>query len=105
MADAMTHLAQVAELPHVTVQVMPAIGHPANASGYVLADDAAWCEHLAAGGAFINDQIVSDIEARHDSLRSECRPASESLSRIREAGEIWASGASPLTQMRTAASA
>jgi hypothetical protein len=32
---------------------MPATAHPANASGFVLADDAAWCEHIAAGGARI----------------------------------------------------
>lgn len=105
MAGAMAHLAQVADLGHVTVQVMPAIGHPVNASGYVLSDDAVWCEHLAAGGVFTDPETVSGIEARHDNLRSECRPASESRARIREVGKIWALGVSPLDQMRTAGTA
>ena len=31
------------------VLVLPAIAHPANASGFVIADDSAWCEHVAGG--------------------------------------------------------
>jgi transcriptional regulator with XRE-family HTH domain len=102
MAAQMSHLADMAAVPNVTVQVMPAIEHPAVASGYVLSDDAAWCEHLASGGVFTDPDIVSNIAARHDSLRSECYRASESLAMIAEAGKAWARGASPLTQVAMA---
>ena len=45
MAGQMRRLAEIAAMPLVTLTVMPAIAHAANASGFVLADDAAWCEH------------------------------------------------------------
>ena len=36
----------------------PAVAHPANASGFVIADDAAWCEHVASGFVY-TDQTVT----------------------------------------------
>ena len=38
----MRRLAEIAALPLVTLTVMPAIAHSANASGFVLADDAGY---------------------------------------------------------------
>jgi transcriptional regulator with XRE-family HTH domain len=105
MAAQMRHLAEVAARPQVTLTVMRAIAHAANASGFVLADDAAWCEHLAAGGVYTEPQTVSMLAQRFDSLRAECYRASESLAMIDRTTEIWASGVSPLTRMATAASA
>lgn len=105
MAEQMAHLAEIAELPHVTVQVVPAIEHAANTSGYVLSDDAVWCEHLASGGVFTDPQIVSGIAARHDSLRAECYRASESLAMILEEGERWRTGGSRAVQAATAETA
>ena len=63
---------------------MPAVAHAANASGFVFADDAAWCEHLAAGGVYTDPQIVSVLAARFDSLRAESYRASESAAMIAE---------------------
>ena len=40
MAAQMRQLAATAAMPHVTIQVLPAVAHPANASGFVIADDA-----------------------------------------------------------------
>jgi len=105
MAAQMSHLADAAAMPNVTAQIMPAIGHAGVASGYLLSDDAVWCEHLASGGVFTDPDIVSNIAARHDSLRAECYRASESLAMIAEAGKTWARGASPLTHRATVASA
>jgi hypothetical protein len=104
MAAAMSHLL-VAARPPVTLTVMPAIAHAANASGFVLADDAAWCEHLAAGGVYTDPQIVSSLAARFDSLRAESYRASESAAMIAKAGELWTAGVNPATQTATAASA
>jgi transcriptional regulator with XRE-family HTH domain len=105
MAVQMRHLLAVAAMPPVTLTVMPATAHAANASGFILADDAAWCEHLAAGGVYTDPQIVSALAARFDSLRAESYRASESAAMIGKAGELWTAGVNPATQMATAASA
>jgi muconolactone delta-isomerase len=105
MAAQLRHLAEIAARPLVTHTVMPVIAHPANASGFVLADDAAWCEHVAAGGVYTEPQIVTLLAQRFDSLRAECYRASESLAMIDRTMEIWTAGVSPLTRMATAATA
>ena len=104
MAVQMRHLLAAAARPQVTLTIMPAIAHAANASGFVLADDAAWCEHLAAGGVYTDPQIVTALAARFDSLRAESYRASESAAMIAKAGELWTAGVNPATQMATAAS-
>lgn len=105
MAAQLRHLTEVAARPLVTLTVMPAIAHAANASGFVLADDAAWCEHLAAGGVYTEPQIVTGLAQRFDSLRAECYRASESLALIDRTAGIWTAGVSPLTRMAMEASA
>jgi transcriptional regulator with XRE-family HTH domain len=105
MAAQMRQIAATAAMPNVTVQVMPAMAHPANASGFVIADDAVWCEHVAGGYVFTDDKTVSALTTRFDTLRGECYRVSESLTMIKGMAELWAAGASPLTQTRTAASA
>ena len=106
MAAQMRHIAATAAMPHVTVQVLPAIAHPANASGFVIADDAVWCEHVAGGYVFTDGITVSALAARFDTLRGECYRVSESLTLIKGMAELWTAGVSPLTrQTRTAASA
>ena len=53
MAAQMRHLLDVATLPNVTLQVLPAVAHPATASELIIADNsAAYAEHLAAGGVY-----------------------------------------------------
>ncbi len=86
----------------VTVQVLSAIAHPANASGFLQANNAVWIEHAAAGYAFTDAETVSALALRFDSLRGECYRVSESLRMIERLGERWASGVSPLTAMATA---
>ena len=104
MAAQMRHLAAVAAMPDVTVQVLPAVAHPANASGFVIADDAVWCEHVAGGYVFTDAQTVSALAVRFDTLRGECYRVSESLTMFKRMAELWTAGGSPLTQTRTAAS-
>jgi hypothetical protein len=71
MAGQMRRLAEIAAMPLVTLTVMPAIAHAANASGFVLADDAAWCEHMAAGGVYTDPQSLPG--SRSASITSEQR--------------------------------
>lgn len=95
MAGQCARLAEVAALPSVTLQVMPAIGHTSMASGYLIADDAVWCEHVVSAGVYTDPDIVVNVTARHDSLRAECYRASESLALIGRAERLWRSGESP----------
>jgi len=96
MAAQMRHLAEVARLPHVTVQVLPAIAHPATQSGLMIADDAAYAEHVAGGYVYVDQDRVIGIERLFDKLRGECYRVSESLATIRKAEELW-TGASQVT--------
>jgi transcriptional regulator with XRE-family HTH domain len=104
MAAQLMHLAEVAALGHVTLTVMPAVEHPANESGFVIADSAAYAESVAAGGVY-QDQTVTGLTARFGSLQAESYRASDSLAMIERLGELWTTGGSPLTAVRTAATA
>jgi hypothetical protein len=71
---------------------------------FVVADDAAWCEHVA-GGFVYTDQTVTSVLRLFDSLRAECYRASESAALIERMCGQWANGASPLTAGPTAETA
>jgi len=104
MAAQMRQLSAIAAMPNVTLQVVPAIAHPATASGFVLADDSAYAEHVTSGYV-ITDETVSAVARLFDSLRAESYRASESLALIEGVCSQWATGASPLTQAPTEGSA
>jgi transcriptional regulator with XRE-family HTH domain len=104
MAGQMAHLAAVAALPNVTVQVHPAVAHPATQSGFLMADDAAYTEHVVGGLVFTDPETVSLLTRLFDTLRGECYRVSESAAIIRKAGALW-TGESPLTAEPTAGTA
>jgi len=106
MAAQLRRLRDAAALPLVTLQVLPAVAHNANASGFVVADDAtAYAEHVAGGYVFTDEQTVTSLAIRFDSLRGECLKVSESAALLERMAEQWATGVSPLTQTATAAHA
>ncbi len=86
----------------MTLTVMPAVTHPANASELIIADNAAYTEHMAGGFTYTDEETVSALTARFDSLRGECYRVSESAALIERLGEIWTDGVSPLTRTATA---
>jgi transcriptional regulator with XRE-family HTH domain len=102
MAAQMRQLLVVAGLPRVTLTIMPAVAHPANASELIIADKVAYAEHLAGGFTYTDEATVSTLAARFDTLRGECFRVSESAALIERLGEIWATGVSPLTRTPTA---
>jgi Domain of unknown function (DUF5753) len=61
MAEQCRHLLDVAAMPTVTMQVMPAIGHASNAGGFVLADDAVYAESVVSGGVHTDPQTVANL--------------------------------------------
>jgi transcriptional regulator with XRE-family HTH domain len=105
MAAQFRHLLEVAAMPKITIQVLPAIAHPVNASGFLMADDAVWIEHAAGGFVYTEEEVVSGIALRFDSLRGECYRVSESLALIERLEDIWKAGVSPLTRTATAGTA
>jgi transcriptional regulator with XRE-family HTH domain len=94
MADQCRHLLEVAAFPRVTLQVLPAVAHPAGASGFIVAEDAVYAEHVASGYVFTDEQTVSSLSRMFDTLRGECYRVSESLKMIERLGEAW-TGVSP----------
>jgi transcriptional regulator with XRE-family HTH domain len=105
MEAQLRHLLEVADMPTITIQVLPAVAHPVNASGFLMADDAVWIEHAAGGFVYTEKEVVSGIALRFDSLRGECYRVSESLALIERLEGIWKAGASPLTRTATAGTA
>lgn len=106
MAAQLGHLVEVAARPNVTVQVLPARAHPANASGFVVADDAVLCEHVRGSFVYVDGPSLSALDRLFATLLSECWPVSESLAHFREVSEIWAAhGASLATPTPTGATA
>lgn len=92
MASQLRHMLEVAAPSKVTLQVLPAIAHPANASGFLLADDAAWVEHVTAGYVFTEAKTVTALAARFDMLRGECYRVSESLAMLEGLADAWTGG-------------
>jgi hypothetical protein len=103
MAVQMRQLAGMVAMPDITLQIIPAIAHPANASGFLIAD-AAWCEHVADGFIY-TDQTVRTLLRLFDTLRSESYLASETAALLERTAQTWATGASPPTQTPTAETA
>ena len=103
MAAQCAHLAQVARLDAVTLQVAPPVAIPATAS-LMLAGDAAYTENSLSGSVYTDEESVSRLRRVITIGRAEARPASESLAIIRKGEKQW-TGASRHTAAATAARA
>jgi transcriptional regulator with XRE-family HTH domain len=102
MAAQVARLSAVAAMRTVTVQVHPASTHCANASEFIIADSTGYAEHVVGGYVFTDEETVSGLAVRFDSLRGECYKVSESMTLLERMTETWATGVSPLTRMATA---
>ena len=97
------YLLEVASLPNVTMQVLPAVAHPATASELIIADNsAAYAEHLAAGGVYVDPETVTRLELIFTTIRGECYRASDSAATIGKADKLW-TGVSRHSAARTGA--
>lgn len=106
MAAQLAHLAGVARLPNITIQVVPNVEHPGLLGGFAIADRAAYVETAVAGQVFEDPEIVAGLLTRFDMLRNEALRKSESLALIERMCEEWkAPGAKAATQVTTAESA
>ncbi len=105
MAAQLGRLREVAALPAVLMQVMPEVAHASVASGYLIADDAVWCENVITGGTYTDPETVTATARRFDTLRAECYRASESLALIERLESQWTTGVRRPTRPVTGASA
>jgi len=102
MAAQMRHLLAVAGMPNVTLQVLPAVAHPANASELIVTDNAAYAEHVAGGYVFTEEETVTRLTRLFHTILSESYRASDSAAMIEEVGQKWTAGVSPASQTPTA---
>jgi transcriptional regulator with XRE-family HTH domain len=102
MAGQMRRLFEVAAMPNVTLQILPAIAHPAGASGFVIADEAAYTEHIAGGLVYPTGETVSALMRIFDTLRGECYRVSESAALLERWADQWTTGGSRVFPTPTA---
>ncbi len=102
MAAQMDHLAAVAAMPDITLQILPAVAHPATYSELIVADSAAYAEHVAGGFVYTDELTVTGQARLFHTILSESYRASESAAMIEEVGQVWRAGASPVFRAPTA---
>lgn len=102
MAAQLGHLVDVANLPDVTVQVLPAVAHPANASELIIADDAAYSEHIAGGVMHTEAETVAELGRRFNTIQAESLKASESIDLFERMRQAWIRGGKVPTPTVTA---
>ncbi|HXT94181.1 MAG TPA: helix-turn-helix transcriptional regulator [Trebonia sp.] len=88
MAAQFRHLASVASLSPVTVQVVPSVMHAGMSGSLAVADGAAYADTAAGGMVFENAETVRRLSIRFDKIRSEARPASELAAIIGKAASL-----------------
>src|SRR6266571_799152 len=104
MAAQLRHLAGLARLPNITIQVVPDIAHAGVLGGFAVAERAAYVETAVAGQVFEDADIIAGLITQFDTLRNEAFRGSESLTLIERMCEEWtAPGAQAATPAPTAA--
>jgi Domain of unknown function (DUF5753)/Helix-turn-helix len=101
MAIQMRKLIEIAHLPHVTMQVLPAVVHPVSSSELIVTDSAAYVEHLVGGLVYADDESVSPLLRLFTMIQAESYRASESLRMFERMAEAW-TGGSPAIPTRKA---
>lgn len=108
MADQMDHVLSIASLPDVVLQVVPAVTHAANASEVIVANNAAYAEHVAGGYVFTDHDTVSALRRLLATLQGESYRVSESAALVERVRDVWTTatpGESLLTALLRAAPA
>jgi hypothetical protein len=89
MADQMRHLIELGSLARVTVQVLPQVGHPATGSELIIADEAAYVEHLAGGAVHSASDAFTRLDTIMEQMRGEALPVSQSRTILQETEQEW----------------
>ena len=106
MAAQLAHLAGLARLPNITIQIVPEVAHAGVLGGFAVAERAAYVETAVAGQVFEDADIIAGLTIQFDTLRNEAFRGSESLALIERMCEQWkATGAKAATPAPTAGNA
>jgi hypothetical protein len=95
MADQMDRLTEIARLPHVTIQLIPADwAHPGLMGAFVIAETdespaIVYLDSVLDGTVFQETDTAEDMIALFDALRTEARTGSVSLRLIEEKARWW----------------
>lgn len=94
MRDQLSHIAEVAGRPNVTIQVIPRVGaHPGLNGSFLLAETptahVAYLERAVDGTIILDPAIVASAGVIFDALRTEAYRGTESLALIEELAEKW----------------
>jgi Domain of unknown function (DUF5753) len=84
MATQLRHLIAVSELPNVTIQVVPECMHAGLPGAFTVADGAAYAESMVSGQVFADQETLSSLARRFDTIRGEAMRVSESVALLRE---------------------
>jgi transcriptional regulator with XRE-family HTH domain len=97
MAHQLTTLADIAQLPHVTVQVVP-YGAPSAGIGLLGAFNIgemngtpyiAWVEAQPRGSSTVDRSVIARLSARYDAIRADAENQQLSLEIIKDAAQKW----------------
>ncbi|MDW5322728.1 helix-turn-helix transcriptional regulator [Plantactinospora sp. KLBMP9567] len=98
MREQLLHLVDIAkEMPHVRMQVVPeSVGAYSGLGGaFIIAtlpdnEDVAYLDHQAPGQVVVGGPVLAWILKAWEAIRSEALPHQQSIERISEAAEKWA---------------
>jgi transcriptional regulator with XRE-family HTH domain len=79
MRAQLRRIASVAQLPNVTIQVVPEGANAGLLGGFIIVDDACYIETARAGEVFEDQETMIAMSVRFDTIRAEALRASESL--------------------------
>lgn len=83
------HLADVAMMPNVQLQILPCVAHPANASELIITDDAAYVEHQMGGLVYTDGPTCTSLARLFASIQGESNKTSDSLTMIKRMEATW----------------
>jgi hypothetical protein len=94
MAAQLSHLAELARRPNITVQVIPRVGaHAGLAGAFVMAEtpdaQVVYLEHIADSVTTDSPAVAAMVSTKFDVLRTEAHRGSESLTMIEEMADKW----------------
>lgn len=90
-------LIEVASLPDVTVQVLPAPAQPAGTADLSVTDGAAYTENAVGGSMYTDIETVSSLSRLFNTMQAESLRASESMDMFGRMREAWTRGGRVLT--------
>jgi transcriptional regulator with XRE-family HTH domain len=103
MAGQTRHLAAVARLPRVTIQVVPGTAHAGLLGGFTVTDKAAYAESVVRGQVFEVDGTIADLSMRFDTLRGSACSVRDSIALMEQAADLWTGVSRPTARTRATA--